>query len=199
MIEQVLTNSTVTTTVLQSAGGLAASDWISLFSAVAMILLTGALVYYSYRTIDEGKKNRRKDTIEKMLENVYSPLYDILRRAQFADDRIKVRMADPAREFVLTEEELGEVHEIIERFGHYLGGQERMGLTNVLEKKVEVWVDQSLGRMTRPRYYRYRLVDLNDHWVFLWRTSDGLRRELEELTKRRIKGRYSFLPALRKA
>jgi hypothetical protein len=81
------TNSTATTTVLQSAGGLSTSDWISLFSGAAMVLLTVALVYYSRVAIVEGNKNRKKDSIEKQLERVYSPLYDILRRAKFAGDR----------------------------------------------------------------------------------------------------------------
>lgn len=109
-----------------------------MFSAVAMILLTGALVYYSYRTIDEGRKDRRKDTIEKMLENVYSPLYDILRRAKFAEDREMIRQSVSQREYVLTKEEFVQVCGIIERFGHYLGGQERMAISNVLEQKHDV-------------------------------------------------------------
>lgn len=43
-----------------------------------MLVLTAALVYYAYRTIDEGKKDRTKDSIEKQLENLYNPLFEIM-------------------------------------------------------------------------------------------------------------------------
>jgi len=178
---QVLTNSTVTTTVLQqttgaSLLGLPLTDWISAGAGVVV-------AFFAYVTVREARRNRRKDMVEKMLENVYSPLYDILRRAKFAEDREMIRQSVSQREYVLTEEEFVQVRGIIERFGHYLGGQERMAITNVLEQKRDLFIDPHLtaGR----RYYRWRLVDIEKHWMFLWRTSEDLRRELEELTKRK--------------
>jgi len=146
-----------------------------------MVFLTIALVYYSRVAIVEGNKNRKKDSIEKQLEKVYSPLYDILRRAKFAEDREIIRQWQPCREFVLTEEEFVQVRRIIERFGYYLGGQERMAITNVLEKEHDLLYDP---RISAHRYYRWLLVDIDKHWIFIWKTSEDLRRELEELTKK---------------
>jgi hypothetical protein len=84
-------------------------------------------------------------------------------------------------EFVLAEEEYNQVRGIIERFGYYLGGQERMAITNVLEQKHEVTQEIGFGS---KKFYRWRLVDIDEHWTFIWRTSEDLRRELEELTKK---------------
>ena len=123
-----------------------------------------------------------------MLEAVYSPLCDILRRAKSSEDRQLIRKFPPEREYALTEEEFIRVREIIERFGHYLGGQERMAITNVLEQKHDVFVDSLVAT---GKYYRWHLVDIEKHWVFLWKTSEDLRRELQELTtslKTKIEG-----------
>jgi hypothetical protein len=143
-----------------------------------MMIATAFVAYYAYVTIREGRKNRRKDTIEKMLEHTYSPLYELLRRAQFASDRVTIQLANPQREYALTEEEFREVWEIIERFGHYLGSQERMALTKDLEQKHDLYSEPHIGR-----YYRWRLVDMDEHWQFIWRTCEDLRRELDTLTK----------------
>jgi hypothetical protein len=172
----------VTTTVLQQTSGLSSSDWISLFSGMAMVFLTFALVYYARVAVVEGNKNRKKDSIEKQLENVYSPLYDILRRAKFAEDREIIRQYHSQREYALTEEEFKRVREIIERFGHYLGSQERMAIPKVLEQEHDLFLDSLVARR---KYYRWRLVDIEKHWIFIWKTSEDLRRELEELTKRK--------------
>jgi len=183
-MEQVLlqTNSTVITTVFQQASGasflgLPVTDWIAAGAGVVVAL-------FAYVTVREAQKNRRKDMVEKMLETVYSPLYDILRRAQFADDRRIIRDYPPPKEYALTEEEFTHVREIIERFGHYLGSQERMGFTKVLEQKHDLFSD---SRVSAKRYYRWNLVDMEKHWIFLWKTSEDLRRELEELMKRKQK------------
>lgn len=182
MIEQSLTNSTVTTTVLQQTSGavflgLPVTDWIAAGAGVVV-------AFFAYVTVREARRNRRKDMVEKMLENVYSPLYDILRRAKFAEHREMIRQSVSQREYVLTEEEFVQVRGIIERFGYYLGGQERMAITNVLEQEHDLFIDP---RVTAGRYYRWRLVDIEKHWVFLWKTSEDLRRELEELTRRKRK------------
>ena len=46
------------------------------------VFATMALVSYAVLTIREMKRDRKKDTIERMLENLYSPLREILRRAR---------------------------------------------------------------------------------------------------------------------
>jgi hypothetical protein len=153
------------------------ADWVTAVSSLVMAVASAALVAYSYVTIKEGKKNRRKDTIEKMLDNVYSPLYEILRRAQFADNwRKEVRRIDPPREYALEEQEFTEARNIVERYGHYLGHVERMAVTNALEKYEVV-------EYGRKKYYRFRLVDIDEHWMYVWKTCESLREELERLAK----------------
>ena len=49
------------------------SNWFQLIQVFATL----GLVYYAYVTIKEAKKTRRKDTIERMLENIYSPMLEI--------------------------------------------------------------------------------------------------------------------------
>jgi hypothetical protein len=153
------------------------TDWITAISSAAMMIATAFVAYYAYVTIREGRKNRRKDTIEKMLENAYSPLYEILRRAKFGDERNIIRQAISPREYVLEEEEFTQVREIVERFGHYLGHQERIALTNALAKH-DIYRDLPGGL-----YYRFRLVDIENHWIHVWKTCESLRKELEDLTK----------------
>jgi uncharacterized protein YggT (Ycf19 family) len=64
--------------------------WVALLSTIVMTIVTLVLARYAYVTIEEGKKNRRKDTIERMLENLYSPLYEIVRRARHETDNFKL-------------------------------------------------------------------------------------------------------------
>lgn len=150
------------------------TDWITAGAGVVV-------AFFAYVTVREAQRNRRKDVVEKMLDNVYSPLYEILRRAQFADNwRNEVRRIDPPREYVLEEREFTEARNIVERFGHYLGHVERMAVTNALEKY------DIIGHGGK-KYYRFRLVDINEHWIYIWKTCESLRRELEELTKRKRK------------
>lgn len=85
MLERVLqqTNSTVTTTVFQSTSGasflgLPVTDWITAISSAIMVAVTIALVYYAHATIEEGKNDRKKSSIEKQLERLYNPLYEFL-------------------------------------------------------------------------------------------------------------------------
>jgi len=51
-------------------------------------------------------KDRRKDTVEKMLENVYSPLYEILRKAKFEDDERSKARSLPGFEWSIKDDEL---------------------------------------------------------------------------------------------
>jgi hypothetical protein len=117
-----------------------------------MVFLTFALVYYAHVTIEEGKKNRRKDTVEKTLENVYSPLYAILPRGESMEGGSREKERELARieigcHYVFYDSEVERMLEILERFGHYvdpltpypLGYGDRF--RDVLEKpsRVQLW------------------------------------------------------------
>ena len=97
--------------------------WVALLSTIVMTIVTLVLARYAYLTIEEGKKNRRKDTIERMLENLYSPLYEILRRARYETGDFKSMVIAEwnhkegrvgPRDCVLSEEQLARVREVIE-------------------------------------------------------------------------------------
>lgn len=69
--------STVTTTILQQANGspfLGASltDWITAATAIAIALFAAVTVW-------DGRKNRRRETIEKQLDGLYNPLYVLVK------------------------------------------------------------------------------------------------------------------------
>jgi len=101
------------------------SDWIQAAAAVATTFATFIIIYYAKVTIDEGKKNRRKDTIEKMLEYLYSPMYELLPRARHeqTDERRWVRQQPSTQgpgDYAFRQQELAELRGIVEKYGHYL-------------------------------------------------------------------------------
>ena len=104
------------------------ADWITIVSAVIMAAATVALVRYAHVTIEEGKKDRRKDMIERQLEKVYSPLYEILRRAKFENgDRSKARQVLRV-DWVAHLDEYTRMREIVVVFGHYFENQKELEL-----------------------------------------------------------------------
>jgi hypothetical protein len=68
----------VTTTVSQQNGasilGLPLTDWISAITAVVVAFFAGVTVW-------EGIRNRRKESIEKQLEKLYNPMFEIMDEA----------------------------------------------------------------------------------------------------------------------
>jgi hypothetical protein len=134
---------------------------------------TLALAYYAYVTIKEGRKNRRKDTIERKLENLYSPLYEILSGAKFTlwettseRDYVKSFLKDVGpNDYVLKDQELRKIHDIIERSSHYMDLDDRGELTKALQKfklhkltTLGIWyqffgdgIDPCLDRIARKR------------------------------------------------
>jgi len=100
-----------------------AADWI-------IALCSFVLMYYAGVQIDEGKASRRKDTIEKELEKVYSPIYDILRRSKMElwlttreQEKEKAKQYFPTMnpsDYLISGDELETVQSIIETYGHYL-------------------------------------------------------------------------------
>lgn len=152
------------------------SSAIQAGAAVATVVATIFIIHYAQVTIEEGKKNRRKDMIEKQLEKVYSPLYEILRRARHEKERDLIRKILPPTDYVLEEREFIKAREVLEDFGHYLPRQVRMGLTNAFEKAD---VEDSGGK----RYYRVHLAIISQYDNYIIWTCEELRRELEKLTQ----------------
>jgi len=88
MIGQFLTNSTVTTTVVQQTSG------ASLFGLPLTDIITAgagiAVAFFAFVTLWVAQKNRKKQSIEKQLEKLYNPMYEIMDwavREQSASDK----------------------------------------------------------------------------------------------------------------
>jgi hypothetical protein len=79
MIKQIMQQSTTTTTIVPT--DMRPIDWVSTVSTIVMVGATVALVIYAALRLREEKRDRRKDTMEKMLEDAYPPLFEILRAA----------------------------------------------------------------------------------------------------------------------
>lgn len=153
MFERFLqTNSTVTAPIVQQTSALSSAEWVTVFSNVVMAAMSLALVIYAALTIREAKRDRRKDTVERTLENVYTPLYAILPRGESMEGGSREKERELARieigcHYVFYESEVARMLEILERFGHYidpltpwpLGVGDRF--RDVLEKpsRVQVW------------------------------------------------------------
>jgi hypothetical protein len=166
------------------------ADWIMAVSSVVSIGVTSALVYYAYVTINESWKNRRKDTIENMLENLYSPLYETLRRVRYETSDFKAMVIGEwsrkqgrqgPRDCVFSEEQLAEVREIIERFGHYMDPVEQALLTKVLSNPDSIGAI-STERLKQPQHL-FLNVEIDPRFDYIKETRDTLRKQLEELTK----------------
>lgn len=166
------------------------ADWVMAVSSVVTIAVTSALVYYAYVTTNESRKGRRKDTIESMLENLYSPLYEALRRARYETSDFKAMVIGEwsrkegrqgPRDCVLSEERLADVREIIEKFGHYMDSVEQALLTKVLSNP------DSIGAISRERLkhpqHLFLNAEIDPRFDYIKETRDTLRKELEELTK----------------
>ena len=192
-----LTNSTVTTTGLQQSNGISLTDWltivllpwVTLLSAIVMTIVTIVLARYAYVTIEEGKKNRRKDTVERMLENLYSPLYEILRRARYETDKFKLMVIAEwnkegrggPRDCVLSEEQLARVREVVERFGHYMDPVEQALLTKVLANPNSIGAISG-DRLTQP-WHLFLNAEIDPRFDYIKKTRDTLRKELDELIR----------------
>lgn len=155
---------------------------IQAFTALVIMWATIKIRGYTKVTIEEGRKDRRKDAIENKLKEAYSPLYEIMRRAHI-DNRVRavVRQIDPEKKFVFTEEEFTKIWSIVETFGHHLGGQERMALTNTIrEDRVELHdfrLHEGIG------WHRFEYTIMIEHYNHVYGMCRDLMRELDVLTK----------------
>ena len=164
--------------------------WVTLFSTILMTIVTVALARYAYVTIEEGKKNRRKDTIESMLENLYSRLYEILRSARYETSDFKAMVIAEwnrregrvgPRDCILSEEQLARVREIVERFGHYMDPVEQSQLTKVLSKPDSIGAIQG-ERLKQPQHL-FLNTEIDLRFDYIMKTRDTLRKELDDLIR----------------
>jgi hypothetical protein len=102
---------------------------IDVLSAIVALVLA----WYAFKTIDEMKRDRRKDAIEKQLEAAYSPLYEILRRAGFESTDHRNSLRGDAK-WAVSEAEYSEMRMIIEKHGHHLGRDEAARISKLLQE-----------------------------------------------------------------
>jgi hypothetical protein len=164
-------------------------DWVTVISTLVMTGATLALAYYAFVTIREGKKDRRKDTIEKMLENLYSPLYGILRRAKFGNGERSDARQSHGFEWVIDESELAQILEMTQTYGHYLDRNELAKVLLTLEKPMK-WREIKPPSTIPPTtpygtvtYYGFTEIDMSEHFDTIKSTRDKLMKELDDLTK----------------
>jgi len=162
---------------------------LTLFVAVVGLAVTIVMARYAYATIAEMRKDRRKDTIERMLENLHSPLYEMLRRARHETDDFKSMVIAEwnkkgrggPRDCVLSEEQLTRVREVVERFGHYMDPVEQALLTKVLANPNSIGATSG-ERLTQP-WHLFLNAEIDPRFDYIKKTRDTLRKELDELIR----------------
>jgi len=125
------TNSTVTTTILQQASstpivllGIPLTDWITAITGVLIAL-------FAIVTVLEGRKNRRKDSIEKKLERLYNPLFELL------DAFARHGHARQMPVFVeVRDENFRSIVAAFRNYGHYLSHDEHESVKRLVS---EAW------------------------------------------------------------
>lgn len=101
---------------------LGATEILTLIAAVAVAL-------YAYKTVHEMTKDRRKDRIEKMLEKVYNPFYEILSRQ--ADKPVEATSTQPEL-YLYGTQDIRQLERIINCFSQYLKPVERAKIGQAL-------------------------------------------------------------------
>ena len=166
------------------------NDWIQWVAPVVTAAATCLIAYYAYVTIREGKRDRKKDTLEKMLENLYSPLYAILERARFESnqDRKLVRgMSSETlpRDYAIADKELRQIHRIIERFGHYFEPDELLKLKRDLQEyelAIPPYEVRENGTRIIRTWYRYHNNAIDPHLDYIREKVKQLRQQLQALS-----------------
>lgn len=153
---------------------------------VVQVFATLGLVYYAYVTIREAKNDRKKDTIERMLENVYSPLREILMRTRFESTPMRnsvrqVPFQSGPRDYVLIQEEFDQVRGIVEKFGHYFEPSELLKFRLELEK-YDVTIPSYDPAKGPVLWYRFHNNDLDPRREYIERKCTKLREALQVLT-----------------
>lgn len=145
-------------------------------SEVLTLMATIAVALYAFKTVYEMTKDRRKDTVERMLENVYSPLYEILRKAKFENgDRSKAR-SHPGFEWSVKDDELDRIRNTVERFGHYFDRDEVTKFSRLLEKPKRT-------RVSVFWFNGFSEVEMSGRFEYIKKQRQDLMEELRQLTK----------------
>ena len=142
-------------------------------SELLTLLASIAVALYACKTVYEMTKDRRKDTVERKLEKVYIPIYEILLGA-----RENGRKNHGASTWGVSVEELERIKSIMRDYGHYFEKKEDLDTfrKTLLQK----------GKK-EPMYGRWWLFEETDMGpVFeriIEREKDALMTEFRELTR----------------
>jgi len=170
------------------AGAAIATTFLTLF----IILYAKKTIEYTKVTIEEGKKDRRKETIEKQLENLYSPLRETLWRAKKGNEYHRQTTRDIINrvgvvDYVIKNQELDDILTRIKTFGHYLNPEIRESLTQALGQSEET--QHPDYRQIQNAYIdpHFKYIDekqklLTEEFIDLTRTSDNPSREATIVT-----------------
>ncbi len=147
--------------------------------------ITAALIFYAYATIKEARNDRRKNTIERMLENLYSPLREILTRARFENNRRTYVRQQPCKEgprdYVFEAEEFEQIRRMIENFGYYLEPVELLKLRKDFQNYDIITLPY--GPDKEPsRVYRFHNNTLDPRREHIEKKCESLIKELQKLT-----------------
>jgi hypothetical protein len=154
--------------------------------------VSAAQIADSAMIVGEAEAGRREDAIERIerkLETLYSPLYEILRRARFETNDFKAMVIAEwsrkeghvgPRDCVLSEEELTRVREIVERHGHYMDPVEQAKLTKVLSDPDSIGAIS--GERLKQPWHLFWNAEIDPRFDYIKKTRDALIRELSDLT-----------------
>jgi hypothetical protein len=168
-----ITKQDTKTIMIEKPEGSALWDSLKWGTGIGLTILFAFLGIYfgSYLPTQIG-------TTELKLKGVYSPLYEILRRAQKDNgQRTAARQIPPPRNFALEVSEFKRLQDIIENSGYQMPLQMRRKLSVDLGKRDNVTVNGH-------EYYRFSARDMSDSWMHIWREHDRLSGELDILRKR---------------
>lgn len=156
---------------------------------VAEASISTAQIVDSVAIARDAERDRRQDTIERRLETLYSPLYEVLRRARFETNDFKAMVIAEwsrkegrvgPRDCVLSEEELAKVREIVERHGHYMDPVEQAKLTKVLSNPDSI--GGISGERLKQPWHLFWNAEIDPRFDYIKKTRDALIRELSDLT-----------------
>ena len=97
---------------------------VQIITSIIITVVTYYLAKYARATIDEGKKDRSKDTLESKLAQVYNPLFEILSTSK--DQAIQ---KEGMTTFLCQMESVERMRRIFEGYSFYLDSEERDKIT----------------------------------------------------------------------
>ena len=146
-----------------------------------MIAVTIALAYYARVAIVEAKEDRRKDSIEKQLENLYNPMYEIM------DWAVREQSAsDKAQQIIgVGFENYEKLMTVFLGYGHYLRPEKHEEIKQLLVSPVDkgyvrTYPEETFKKaLTSIEVSRARLmVELYRRGGFPWRLYDSSGEEI---------------------